>query len=48
MRYLIFLLLLVSVESQAQWKNFIISVKGDTLNRLDQSDKKQGPLGITG
>ena len=43
MRYLIFLLLLVSVESQAQWKNFIISVKGDTLNRLDQSDKKQGP-----
>lgn len=43
MRYLIFLLLLVSFKSQAQWKNFIISVKGDTLNRLDQSDKKQGP-----
>src|SRR5262249_50848113 len=24
-------------------KSFIISVKGDTLNRLDMQDKKQGP-----
>ncbi|MGN6435200.1 MAG: toxin-antitoxin system YwqK family antitoxin [Agriterribacter sp.] len=44
MRYFVFLLLLLaSFQSQAQWKSFIISVKGDTLNRLDQQDQKQGP-----
>lgn len=44
MRNLILLLLvLASFKSQAQWKSFIISVKGDTLNRLDQNDQKQGP-----
>lgn len=26
-----------------QWKSFIISVKGDTLNRVDLDGKKQGP-----
>ena len=43
MRYLIILALLVSVNSQAQWKNYILSVKGDTLNRIDKNDLKQGP-----
>lgn len=33
----------VSLQSNAQLKNFIISVKGDTLNRVDKNDKKQGP-----
>jgi antitoxin component YwqK of YwqJK toxin-antitoxin module len=26
-----------------KWKSFIIGVKGDTLNRVDMSGKKQGP-----
>lgn len=43
MRYLYIFLLFLGHQTQAQWKNYIISVKGDTLNRLDQLDKKQGP-----
>ncbi|MBX3242449.1 MAG: hypothetical protein KIT80_04865 [Chitinophagaceae bacterium] len=36
-------LLLASFSLKAQWKNYIISIKGDTLNRVDANDKKQGP-----
>ncbi|MET0634440.1 MAG: hypothetical protein ABWZ25_00350 [Chitinophagaceae bacterium] len=36
-------LILISVVSSAQWKSFIISPRGDTLNRVDQKDLKQGP-----
>ncbi|HTN05788.1 hypothetical protein [Agriterribacter sp.] len=43
MRYIIILLLFSSLQSRAQLKNFIISVKGDTLNRIDNNNKKQGP-----
>lgn len=43
MRYLHFILLFVCLQSQAQLKSFIISVKGDTLNRVDNNGKKQGP-----
>jgi hypothetical protein len=32
-----------SLTGQAQLKSFIISVKGDTLNKIDRNDKKQGP-----
>lgn len=42
MRYIFILLLLVSADSYAQWKNYIIGVKGDTLNRVDLKDRKQG------
>ena len=42
MRYIIILFLLVSMNSQAQWKNFIIGAKGDTLNRVDVRGQKQG------
>jgi antitoxin component YwqK of YwqJK toxin-antitoxin module len=35
--------MLVSLNSFGQWKDFIISVKGDTLNRVDMNGKKQGP-----
>lgn len=42
MRYLFILALLVSVNSQAQLKSFIIGVKGDTLNRVDAKGLKQG------
>lgn len=43
MRYSIIFILLICLQSRAQQKNFIISVKGDTLNRIDQNNKKQGP-----
>jgi hypothetical protein len=43
MRYIIILLLFSSLQSQAQLKSFIISIKGDTLNRVDHNNKKQGP-----
>lgn len=43
MRYIFILFLCMSVKSQAQLKDFMISVNGDTLNRIDHSDKKQGP-----
>jgi len=44
MRYILSLLLLVSLSTNAQqWKSFILSQKGDTLNRVDQNGMKQGP-----
>lgn len=44
MRQLLFtFFVFASIQSNAQLKNFIISVKGDTLNRVDKNDKKQGP-----
>jgi hypothetical protein len=43
MRYILSFLLLLSLGAQAQWKNFIIGAKGDTLNRVDMQGRKQGP-----
>jgi hypothetical protein len=43
MRLAILFFLLVSLQSQAQLKSFIISVRGDTLNRIDLQGRKQGP-----
>ncbi|MCG7858818.1 hypothetical protein [Flavihumibacter sp.] len=43
MRWILFILLFVSTSSVAQWKDFIIGVKGDTLNRVDKMGLKQGP-----
>jgi hypothetical protein len=43
MRFIFCLLLLVSLNSFGQWKDYKISVRGDTLNRLDMKGKKQGP-----
>lgn len=43
MRWILFLLLIVSLPAFSQYKSFIISVRGDTLNRVDMSGKKQGP-----
>ncbi len=47
MRFILALLLLISLDSAGQWKSFIISVKGDTLNRVDMQGKKQGPWVIS-
>jgi hypothetical protein len=46
MRYVLIFLLLVSLNGYGQWKDYIISVKGDTLNRVDLKGKKQGPWSI--
>jgi len=44
MRWLLFAVsLAISPGSFGQWKSFIISVRGDTLNRVDMNGKKQGP-----
>jgi hypothetical protein len=43
MRSLIFICLIINLSSYAQWKSFGIGVKGDTLNRIDQNNLKQGP-----
>ncbi|HLI93672.1 MAG TPA: hypothetical protein VKU83_08690, partial [Puia sp.] len=49
MHRFIFLLipaLLGQLCGQAQWKSYIIGVKGDTLNCVDQQDRKQGRWSI--
>lgn len=46
MRLIVLLLLLISMDGAAQWKNFIISPKGDTLNRVDMKGRKQGPWSV--
>lgn len=43
MRSILILLLLISLSGKAQWKDFLISVRGDTLNRVDLKGMKQGP-----
>jgi hypothetical protein len=44
MKFLFVLLLLVSIDGFGQrWKDYFISIKGDTLNRVDMEGKKQGP-----
>ena len=35
-------LLLMVLEGHSQWKSYQISVKGDTINCVDQKDRKQG------
>jgi antitoxin component YwqK of YwqJK toxin-antitoxin module len=42
MRFTLFIFLLLSLASQAQWKNYIIGVNGDTLNKVDVKGLKQG------
>lgn len=46
MRLIVILFILISVSGNAQWKDYSISPKGDTLNRVDMSGKKQGPWAI--
>jgi len=43
MKFLLILALLVSLDSLAQSKNFVIGPRGDTLNRVDGKGLKQGP-----
>src|ERR1044072_2438381 len=43
MRCILVALLFLSVNTFSQLKDYKISVKGDTLNRIDMQGKKQGP-----
>lgn len=43
MRLLPFLLLFISLTSFGQWKEYKLSVRGDTINRVDMKGLKQGP-----
>lgn len=46
MRWISFLLILFSTSGYAQtfpWKEYKLTPKGDTINRLDNWDRKQGP-----
>ncbi len=46
MRLIVALFLFISISGSGQWKSFTLSVKGDTLNRVDMQGKKQGPWTI--
>ncbi len=43
MRWILSLIMLFSLKGFSQWKDYMIGAKGDTLNRVDMSGKKQGP-----
>lgn len=44
MRWIAIICLLISLDSQAQlWKDYKLNANNDTLNRIDQKDRKQGP-----
>lgn len=43
MRWISVLLILFSVNGYGQWKDYKLNANGDTLNRIDMKDRKQGP-----
>ncbi len=43
MRWILILSLFISLPAFSQWKDYMIGVKGDTLNKVDLAGKKQGP-----
>jgi hypothetical protein len=47
MRIVFIFLILISTRGYGQWKNYIIGIKGDTLNRVDMQGRKQGPWVVT-
>ena len=46
MRLIVILFMLISMSGVAQWKSYVLSVKGDTLNRVDKKGNKQGPWSV--
>ncbi|MEP6750330.1 MAG: hypothetical protein ABJB86_21505 [Bacteroidota bacterium] len=42
MRLILFICLFFSLATKAQLKNYVIGIKGDTLDRVDKEGKKQG------
>lgn len=48
MRLILCLLVLISVSGNAQpWKTYILTKRGDTLNRVDMKGLKQGPWSVS-
>lgn len=47
MRAIWALVLFISINGHSQWKSYILSVRGDTLNRVDMQGKKQGPWAVS-
>ena len=47
MRLLLFAFICLSTTSYGQWKEFKLSPRGDTLNRVDMKGLKQGPWVIS-
>lgn len=43
MRWILILSVLFSASGFAQWKDYKLNANGDTLNRIDMKDRKQGP-----
>jgi hypothetical protein len=43
MRCILIICCFLYLTGHGQWKDYKIGVKGDTLNRIDKQDKKQGP-----
>ena len=46
MRLIVALFLFISINGFGQWKSFVITAKGDTLNRVDMNGKKQGAWAV--
>jgi hypothetical protein len=42
MRYILSFLLLTSLNGMAQWKDYTLTTKNDTVNRIDKKNQKQG------
>jgi hypothetical protein len=42
MRWIFILLVFLSMGATAQWKDYMIGARGDTLNKIDLKGKKQG------
>ncbi len=47
MRFIFLLSLFISMSGAAQWKSFILTKRGDTLNRVDMQGRKQGPWSVS-
>jgi len=46
MRFILAFFLLISTGGFAQWKDYKLTARGDTLNRVDMKGLKQGPWSI--
>lgn len=46
MRLIVVLFLFISINGFGQWKSYVPGANGDTLNRVDMKEKKQGPWSI--
>ncbi len=42
MRYILIVFLCISISGKAQWKDYTITTKGDTVNKTDKKNEKQG------